>query len=175
VYVVLVESVSRLWRATALRLVESDPSTSAGVDALIALCENARLGEIAPAAALQSATRKKAKKSINGSDDWLFAAGGDPQALNGLPPNTAPPLYCTTQLGDRISLDNWHIVQRLAHTHEPAPQDLEAALTILDQVLPACTALAGYAFDDMTRDDAWRFLVTGRRLERMAFISSVVA
>jgi uncharacterized alpha-E superfamily protein len=27
----------------------------------------------------------------------------------------------------------------------------------------------------MTRDDAWRFLVTGRRLERMAFIASVVA
>jgi uncharacterized alpha-E superfamily protein len=46
---------------------------------------------------------------------------------------------------------------------------------ILDQVLPACTALAGYAFDDMTRDDAWRFLVTGRRLERMAFIASVIA
>ena len=37
-------------------------------------------------------------------------------------------------------------------------RDLEAALAILDQVLPACTALAGYSFDDMTRDDAWRFL-----------------
>ena len=82
---------------------------------------------------------------------------------------------CTArQLRDRISLDNWHTVQRLAHAHEPA-QDLEAALAILDQVLPACTALAGYSFDDMTRDDAWRFLVTGRRLERMAFISSMVA
>src|SRR5215470_8861247 len=174
-YAERVESVARLLRATALRLVESDPSTSAGVDALIALCENARLGEIAPAAALQSATRKKAKKVINGSDDWLLAAVGNPQAVNGLPANTARLLYCTTQLRDRNSLDNWHIVQRLAHAHEPAPQDLEAALTILDQVLPACTALAGYAFDDMTRDDAWRFLVTGRRLERMAFISSVVA
>jgi uncharacterized alpha-E superfamily protein len=41
--------------------------------------------------------------------------------------------------------------------------------------LPACTALAGYSFDDMTRDDAWRFLAMGRRLERMAFIASVVA
>mgnify|MGYP003693843145 CR=1 FL=1 len=84
--------------------------------------------------------------------------------MNGLPANTARLLYCTTQLRDRISLDNWHTVQRLAHAHEPAPQDIEAALMILDQVLPACTALAGYAFDDMTRDDAWRFLVTGRRL-----------
>jgi len=157
-YAERVETVGRLLRATALRLVESDPSTSAGVEVLTALCENARLGEIAPAAALQSSTRKKAKK-----------------AVNGLPANTARLLYCATQLRDRISLDNWHTVQRLAHAHEPAPQDIEAALTILDQVLPACTALSGYAFDDMTRDDAWRFLVTGRRLERMAVIASVVA
>ena len=166
-----VESVGRLLRATALRLVESDPSTSAAVEVLTALCENARLGEIAPTAA-HSSSRKK-QKIVNGGDDWLLAAVGDPRAVNGLPANTARLLYCTTQLRDRISLDNWHTVQRLAHAHEPA-QDLEAALAILDQVLPACTALAGYSFDDMTRDDAWR-LVTGRRLERMAFISSMVA
>ena len=57
--------------------------------------------------------------------------------------------------------------------HETVAQNLEAALTILDSVIPACTALAGYAFDDMTRDDAWQFLVIGRQIERMAFLSSV--
>ncbi|HEX2931016.1 MAG TPA: alpha-E domain-containing protein, partial [Candidatus Binatia bacterium] len=77
------------------------------------------------------------------------------------------------QLRDRMSVDHWRTVQRLARAHEPAPQNLEAALTILDTVLPACTALAGYAFDDMTRDDAWQFLVMGRQLERMAFLSSM--
>jgi uncharacterized alpha-E superfamily protein len=71
-----------------------------------------------------------------------------------------------------MSLDHWRTVQRLAHEHEQAPQSLEAALAILDRVIPVCTALAGYAFDDMTRDDAWRFLVMGRQSERMAFISS---
>jgi len=30
-----------------------------------------------------------------------------------------------------------------------------------------------HAFDDMTRDDAWQFLVIGRSLKRMAFLSSV--
>jgi uncharacterized alpha-E superfamily protein len=123
----------------------------------------------------QSSAGKKAKKVVNGGDDWLLAAVGDPRVANGLPANTGRLLYCATQLRDRISLDNWHTVQRLAHAHEPAPQDIDAALTILDQVLPACTALAGYAFDDMTRDDAWWFLVTGRQLERIAFIASVVA
>ena len=71
-----------------------------------------------------------------------------------------------------MSLDHWRTVQRLAHVHEPVPQSLEASLAVLDRVIPACTALTGYAFDDMTRDDAWRFLVIGRHLERMAFLSS---
>jgi uncharacterized alpha-E superfamily protein len=61
----------------------------------------------------------------------------------------------------------------LARAHEPAPQNFEAALSILDNILPACTGLAGYAFDDMTRDDAWQFIVMGRQLERIAFLSSI--
>jgi len=93
--------------------------------------------------------------------------------LNGIPANTARLFYCATQLRDRMSVDHWRTVQRLARAHQPVPQNLETALTILDNVIPACTALAGYAFDDMTRDDAWQFLVIGRQLERMAFLSSV--
>jgi uncharacterized alpha-E superfamily protein len=65
-------------------------------------------------------------------------------------------------------------VQRLAHAHEPAPQSFDAALSVLDTVLPACTALAGFAFDDMTRDDAWQFLVIGREVERLIFLCSTV-
>jgi uncharacterized circularly permuted ATP-grasp superfamily protein/uncharacterized alpha-E superfamily protein len=171
-YAERVEAVGRLLRATALRLVESDASTSAGLEVLTDLCDNARLRELD---ATESSTKKPVKKVVNDGDDWLLAAVGNPRVLNGVSANTARLLYCVTQLRDRISLDNWHTVQRLARAHEPAPQDLEDALTILDRVVPACTALAGYAFDDMTRDDAWRFLVTGRRLERMAFIASVVA
>ena len=114
---------------------------------------------------------KTTKSALNYGDDWLLTAVGDQRVVNGLPANTARLLYCATQLRDRISLDNWHTVQRLAHAHEPAPQDIEAALSTLDRILPVCTALAGYAFDDMTRDDAWRFLVSGRRLERMIVLS----
>jgi uncharacterized alpha-E superfamily protein len=103
----------------------------------------------------------------------LTAAVGDPRIINGMAANTARVLYCATQLRDRMSLDHWRTVQRLARAHEPAPQTFEAALSILDAILPACTALAGYAFDDMTRDDALQFLVMGRQLERMAFLSSI--
>ena len=166
-----VESVGRLLRATALRLVESDPSTSAAVEVLTALCENARLAKSRRRPRIH--LPGKSKKIVNGGDDWLLAAVGDPRAVNGLPANTARLLYCTPTAGS-------HFARQLAYRSASRPcararaADLEAALAILDQVLPACTALAGYSFDDMTRDDAWR-LVTGRRLERMAFISSMVA
>ena len=102
----------------------------------------------------------------------MIAATGDPKVVNGVPANTARLFFCATQLRERMSLDHWRTVQRLAHVHEPVPQSLEASLAILDRLIPACTALAGYALDDMTRDDAWRFLVIGRDLERMAFLSS---
>jgi uncharacterized circularly permuted ATP-grasp superfamily protein/uncharacterized alpha-E superfamily protein len=166
-----VENVGRLLRATAQRLTESDPAHLAIVKILTALADKARLREVAPAPAPGQAAKKK--PPAGAAPDWVIAAAGDPSLLNGIPANTARLFYCATQLRDRMSVDHWRTVQRLARAHEPVPQNLEASLTILDSVISACTALAGYAFDDMTRDDAWQFLVIGRQVERMAFLSSV--
>jgi uncharacterized circularly permuted ATP-grasp superfamily protein/uncharacterized alpha-E superfamily protein len=166
-----VENVGRLLRATAQRLTESDPTHLAIVKILTALADKARLREIASEPASGQAAKKK--PPAGKTPEWVIAAAGDPSLLNGMPANTGRLFYCATQLRDRMSVDHWRTVQRLARAHEPVPQNLEAALTILDSVIPACTALAGYAFDDMTRDDAWQFLVIGRQLERMAFLSSV--
>jgi len=163
-----VENVGRLLRATAQRLTESDPSHLATVKILTALADNARLRDVAAAPASGQAAKKKPPL---GAPEWVIAAAGDPSVLNGIPANTGRLFYCATQLRDRMSVDHWRTVQRLARA--TLAQNLEAALTILDNVIPACTALAGYAFDDMTRDDAWQFLVIGRQIERMAFLSSV--
>jgi uncharacterized circularly permuted ATP-grasp superfamily protein/uncharacterized alpha-E superfamily protein len=170
-YSARVENVGRLLRATAQRLTESDPAHLAIVKVLTALADKARLREVATAPA--SGQPAKKKPPAGATPEWVIAAAGDPSLLNGIPANTARLFYCATQLRDRMSVDHWRTVQRLARAHEPVPQNLEAALTILDSVISACTALAGYAFDDMTRDDAWQFLVIGRQLERMAFLSSV--
>jgi uncharacterized alpha-E superfamily protein len=161
---VRIENVARLLRALTQRLVESDPSRLQAVRVLAEMAQNARLSDETAA--------PKAKKRNRGSAR-LIAAVGDPRAANGIPANTARLLHCATQLRERMSADQWRTVQRLARLHEPVPQTLEAALTILDAVLPAATALAGYAFDDMTRDDSWQFLVIGRQLERAAFIASM--
>jgi uncharacterized circularly permuted ATP-grasp superfamily protein/uncharacterized alpha-E superfamily protein len=169
-YAERVENIGRLLRAIGQRLTESDPAHLATLKVLTLLSDKARLRELAATASAPAPAQKKLP--ANPGPEWVVAAVGDPKVLNGIPANTARLLFCATQLRERMSLDHWRTVQRLAREHEQAPQSLEAALAILDRVIPACTALAGYAFDDMTRDDAWRFLALGRQLERMAFLSS---
>ena len=43
---------------------------------------------------------------------------------------------------------------------------LTEAIAFLDRVLGVSSSLTGFAMDNMTRDDGWRFLIIGRRLER---------
>ncbi|MBL8392126.1 MAG: alpha-E domain-containing protein, partial [Candidatus Accumulibacter sp.] len=54
----------------------------------------------------------------------------------------------------------------------PVPSD---ALAFLDEVLLTSSSLAGFAMDNMTRDDGWRFLIIGRRIERLVFLANTVA
>jgi transglutaminase-like putative cysteine protease len=42
-------------------------------------------------------------------------------------------------------------------------------------VLGVSSSLTGFAMDNMTRDDGWRFLIIGRRLERLSFLANTVA
>jgi uncharacterized circularly permuted ATP-grasp superfamily protein/uncharacterized alpha-E superfamily protein len=168
-----VENVARMLRAITQRLTESDPSRLAAVKLLTAWSDKARLGELAPEPDRPAAAKKKPVTSADA--DWLLGAVCNHAAVNGVAANTARLLYCASQLRDRMSLDNWRTVQRLARAHEPAPTGLEEALTVLDRVLPVCTALAGFAHDDMTRDDTWRFLMIGRQLERTTFLSALTA
>ncbi len=170
-YTERVENIGRLLRATAERLTESDPSRLAAVRVLTTLSEKERLCE--PARDSTASSQSKKKPALITGSGWLLGAVGDGRVINGIAANTARVLFCATQLRDRMSVDHWRTVQHLAHAHEPAPQNVEAALMILDAVLPACTGLAGYALDDMTRDDAWQFLIMGRYLERMAFLSAI--
>lgn len=167
-----IENVARLLRAIAQRLTDSDPSRMAAVKTLTAWADKARLRELASEPEAARSTKKKKTVDVAESD-WLLTSLYSPKAINGIAANTARLYYCASQLRDRISLDNWHTIQGLARAHEPAPVGLEQLLNVLDRVLPACTALAGFALDDMTRDDAWRFLMIGRRIERTTFLCSL--
>ncbi|MBC7860900.1 MAG: circularly permuted type 2 ATP-grasp protein [Burkholderiaceae bacterium] len=81
-----------------------------------------------------------------------------------------------SHLRERLSIDNWRALNRLA---QPAPQgatklSASEAMTILDDAAASSMAMAGFAVDGMTRDLGWRFLSIGRRLERLQFQSLVL-
>ena len=73
-------------------------------------------------------------------------------------------------LRDRMSLDNWRTINALAK--DPVfggPASLSDALAWLERTITVLMTLSGFALDGMTRDDGWRLLSIGRRLERLAF------
>ncbi len=58
---------------------------------------------------------------------------------------------------------------------DPARTDLGEALDFLNRLVMSLAALSGFALDDMTRDDGWRFLMIGRRIERVRFFAESIA
>jgi uncharacterized circularly permuted ATP-grasp superfamily protein/uncharacterized alpha-E superfamily protein len=80
-----------------------------------------------------------------------------------------------TRVRGSLSAENWRaltVLQREFRSAEAARSD---ARETLDQLLLSLAALAGFALDDMTQDDGWRFMMIGRRLERLLFLSDVLA
>jgi uncharacterized alpha-E superfamily protein len=87
-------------------------------------------------------------------------------------------LWSAAQVRGRLSSENWRglmEVQRETQALDPAGLDLGNALELLNRLLMEVSALSGFALDDMTRDDGWRFLMIGRRLERLQFTADVLA
>ncbi len=82
---------------------------------------------------------------------------------------------CAAQARSNLSAENWRaltVLQREFRRDEAARRD---ARETLDRLLLSLVALAGFALDDMTQDDGWRLMMIGRRLERLQFLSDVIA
>ena len=81
-----------------------------------------------------------------------------------------------SHLRERLSVDNWQTLNRVAQRGIDAPKrpTLAVAITILNDTLTSLMTLSGFALDGMTRDQGWRFMSIGRRLERMQFISKAL-
>jgi uncharacterized alpha-E superfamily protein len=87
---------------------------------------------------------------------------------------------CGYQVREHLSLDNWQALNRLPslvsdlpHGGAQGPITQAAALAMLNNVIGACSGLAGHALDDMTRDEGWYFLMLGRHIERLAHVASM--
>ena len=103
-------------------------------------------------------------------DRALLAAATSLEHPFGLPSNLRALENIAFNLRDRMSLDNWRTINALLK--DPVLKRdaaLGDALAWLDRTITSMMTLSGFALDGMTRDDGWRLLSIGRRLERLAF------
>jgi uncharacterized circularly permuted ATP-grasp superfamily protein/uncharacterized alpha-E superfamily protein len=108
----------------------------------------------------------------------LLAAVADPQTDCSLADALARLYWSASQVRGRLSQENWRTLaelQRETAARVPGVLDVGDALAVIDRVLGASSALAGFAHEDMTRDEGWRFLMLARRLERLQFLGDVIA
>lgn len=105
----------------------------------------------------------------------LLAAVVDPNVPGGLAANVARLCAGAGHVRERMSTDNWHVLARLQDRLPGRDGAAGAALEALDEVMVAVVSLAGFALDDMTRDESWRFLLLGRRTERLAHLAGLAA
>ena len=83
-----------------------------------------------------------------------------------------------SQVRGKLSLENWQALidlQREAQMLGSEQADLGELLDFLNRLLMSLASLSGFALDDMTRDDGWRFLMIGRRIERLQFFADSLA
>ncbi|MEO6079607.1 MAG: circularly permuted type 2 ATP-grasp protein [Steroidobacteraceae bacterium] len=87
-----------------------------------------------------------------------------------LPVNLKSLQQVAFHLRERMSLDNWRVLNNvLQDIPDSDVQEVSTALEWLDMVTLRLMTLSGFALDGMTRDNAWRFMSIGRRLERLVF------
>ena len=113
-----------------------------------------------------------------GSEHALLEAIYDPDHPGSLASNIHSVMWSATHVRERLSLDHWHSLNRLQREQQAALKrhpTLTEAIVFLDRVLGVSSSLTGFAMDNMTRDDGWRFLIIGRRLERLCFLAKALA
>jgi uncharacterized circularly permuted ATP-grasp superfamily protein/uncharacterized alpha-E superfamily protein len=100
----------------------------------------------------------------------LLAAATQEKNPYGLPGNLRNLEQVAFYLRDRMSTDNWRTINALVKDPVFGKEtSVPEALNWLDRTITGLMTLSGFALDGMTRDDGWRFLSIGRRLERLAF------
>ena len=101
-------------------------------------------------------------------DEWPYSLRSNLQRLQ----------WSASQVRGKLSQENWQALvelQREAQALESRDSDLGELLDFLNRLLLQLAALTGFALDDMTRDDGWRFLMLGRRIERLQFLADSMA
>lgn len=173
------DKTARLLRVALSRLINSGDGDPAALAAL-ALCRSLSL---LPKEQVTAEGGKGLPSSISVTLETQVVraiCGGDTE--HDLAGDIRRLLWVAAQVRERFSLDNWHALNLLHHQLQRQRESTSAdaciepadALAFLDQVLLVSSSLSGFAMDNMTRDDGWRLLIVGRRLERLVFLGNAI-
>jgi uncharacterized alpha-E superfamily protein len=122
-----------------------------------------------------SATESCRQFGIAAKDVDLSASLFDTTNALGIAADLQRLQWSATQARSRLSSEHWRaigVVQRQFHDAASSRNDVRETLVRLTL---SVAALAGFTLDDMIRDDAWRLMMLGRRLERLFFSSTLLA
>ncbi|MGH8379640.1 circularly permuted type 2 ATP-grasp protein [Pseudomonas sp.] len=100
--------------------------------------------------------------------DWAFSLKANLQRLQ----------WAASQVRGKLSRENWQALVELQHEAQSLDDDAAdfgEQVDFLNRLVMSMAALSGFALDDMTRDEGWRFLMIGRRIERLQSLCSSMA
>lgn len=163
------ENTARLMRAVLTRLYDGTTLVSSDARPVVRAC--AAHGLLGAA-------------GVDGTRTWLphefarrlMAGLSDPETFHSVAFNVTQTRQAAGAVRDRLSIDNWRELNRLAD-RLPRPGQiagLPQALDLLDRVIMSLVAVGGLEMAHMTRDDGWRFLSLGRHLERLSYVAATV-
>jgi uncharacterized circularly permuted ATP-grasp superfamily protein/uncharacterized alpha-E superfamily protein len=159
------ENGARLLRSVLSRLTDAGGVPSGLHPAFLRACVRHELLEEPSAESTASATVHD-----------LIAGMVDHKGRHSLGYNVEQTVRVASAVRDRLSTDNWRVLNRLLQlfTRESHVLDLDDALELIDESLLSLVAAGGLEMAHMSRDDGWRFLSLGRHLERLHFVSSTL-
>ncbi|HEX5844350.1 MAG TPA: circularly permuted type 2 ATP-grasp protein, partial [Pseudomonas sp.] len=156
------EDGARLLRIMLARYVDDDDDpqalqTALGLGESLGLLPDADSGEL----------QARLLEALLG-EDWPDSLRANLQRLQ----------WVAGSVRGKLSQANWQALlelQREAQGLQTEQADFGELLDFLDRLLLSLAALSGFALDDMTRDDGWRFLMLGRCIERLQFLCDSLA
>ncbi|MFD2110834.1 circularly permuted type 2 ATP-grasp protein [Thiorhodococcus fuscus] len=121
---------------------------------------------------------KGAEKRLIDPVPELLALISDRTKVGGLPRTLEALGQAAYSVRDRLSVDTWRIIsdieRLLGSLSEHPPTQLSQALDELDPLVTSLVAFSGLSQENMTHNEGWHFLETGRRLERGTSIASLL-
>ena len=115
---------------------------------------------------------------LNQPNEEILAITLDSTRTGGLTNTVSWLIQAAYKVRDRWSTDTWRVIDDITEAwldrSETKSVNLIELQDMLDQLITSLVALSGLTSESMTREQGWRFLDIGRRIERSLMIISIV-